>query len=70
LRIALVAVGFVAGDGDPDDLPAVHAVERSDHPFFIATLFQSERAALEGRPVPLAEAFVQASLARRAEGES
>lgn len=63
---ALRAVGFVADGDDAGGLPAVHAVERSDHPFFVATLFQSERAALQGQPVPLAEAFVRACLARRA----
>jgi len=64
----LRAVGFVAGEDD-GSLPAVHAVERSDHPFFVATLFQSERAALQGQPVPLAEAFVRACLARRTRHE-
>jgi len=64
---ALRAVGFAAEEGGGP--PAVHAVERSDHPFFIATLFQSERAALQGQPVPLAEAFVRACLARRTRRE-
>lgn len=39
---------------------AVRAVERDDHPFFIATLFQPERAALIGRLPPLVAAFVRA----------
>lgn len=55
----LQAVAWADDEGDAD-LPAVHAVERSDHPFFVATLFQSERAALRGEPVPLAQAFVRA----------
>lgn len=32
-----------------DEAGAVRAIELEDHPFFIATLFQPERAALEGR---------------------
>ncbi|SCW58579.1 MULTISPECIES: CTP synthase [unclassified Pseudomonas] len=38
----------------------LRAVELQDHPFFVATLFQPERAALEGRVPPLVSAFVQA----------
>jgi CTP synthase (UTP-ammonia lyase) len=41
----------------------VRAVELDDHPFFVATLFQPERAALEGRMPPLVRAFVQAASA-------
>ncbi|WP_044870512.1 CTP synthase [Pseudomonas sp. LFM046] len=36
------------------------AVELDDHPFFVATLFQPERAALIGRLPPLVAAFVNA----------
>lgn len=43
-----------------DDTGEVRGVELVDHPFFAATLFQPERAALRGLPVPLARAFVQA----------
>ncbi|HJU50006.1 MAG TPA: CTP synthase [Pseudogulbenkiania sp.] len=39
----------------------VRAVELDDHPFFVATLFQPERAALQGLCPPLARAFVQAA---------
>lgn len=39
---------------------AVRAVELEGHPFFVATLFQPERAALEGRVPPLVGAFVEA----------
>jgi CTP synthase (UTP-ammonia lyase) len=46
-----------------DELGDVRAVELTDHPFFVATLFQPERAALEGRPPPIAVAFVRAMLA-------
>ena len=43
----------------------VRAVELDGHPFFVATLFQPERAALRGAPVPLAAAFVAACAATR-----
>jgi CTP synthase (UTP-ammonia lyase) len=41
-------------------------LELDGHPFFIATLFQSERAALRGRIPPLVTALLQAALARHA----
>jgi len=37
----------------------IRAMELPGHPFFIGTLFQPERSALEGRPHPLIEAFVR-----------
>ena len=43
-----------------DDEGAVRAVELRDHPFFIGTLFQPERAALRGQTPPLVKAFVEA----------
>lgn len=43
-----------------DAAGAVRAVELDGHPFFIATLFQAERAALIGRLPPLVRAFVDA----------
>jgi CTP synthase (UTP-ammonia lyase) len=43
-------------DGD------VRAIELDGHPFFVATLFQPERAALAGRTPPLARALVEAAL--------
>lgn len=43
-----------------DEGGEVRAVELEGHPFFVATLFQPERAALEGRVPPLAEAFLRA----------
>lgn len=46
-----------------DERGEVRAVELEGHPFFVATLFQPERAALEGRPVPLAAAFLAAAAA-------
>lgn len=39
----------------------IRAVELVTHPFFIATLFQHERAALAGRPAPLVQALLRAA---------
>jgi CTP synthase (UTP-ammonia lyase) len=44
----------VDGAGEP------RAIELDGHPFFVATLFQPERAALRGAPAPLVDAFVRA----------
>jgi len=41
----------------------VRAVEHTDHPFFVATLFQPERAALRGEMPPLVCAFARAAAA-------
>jgi CTP synthase (UTP-ammonia lyase) len=46
-----------------DDEGEIRAVELDGHPFFVATLFQPERAALKGERVPPAEALVCASAA-------
>jgi CTP synthase (UTP-ammonia lyase) len=43
-----------------DENGDLRGVELDDHPFFVATLWQPERAALDGRRVPIAEAFVAA----------
>jgi CTP synthase (UTP-ammonia lyase) len=43
----------------------VRAVELEGHPFFVATLFQSERAALTGKTPPLVAAFIRAAAAMR-----
>jgi CTP synthase (UTP-ammonia lyase) len=43
-----------------DSAGDLRAVELRDHPFYVATLFQPERAALEGRVPPLVKAFVTA----------
>jgi CTP synthase (UTP-ammonia lyase) len=43
----------------------VRAVELDGHPFFVATLFQPERAALKGKTPPLVTAFVRATVSRR-----
>jgi CTP synthase (UTP-ammonia lyase) len=48
-----------------DEAGEVRAVELSGHPFFIATLFQPERAALRGMEHPLITAFVEAACANR-----
>ncbi|WP_231805233.1 CTP synthase [Stenotrophomonas sp. MMGLT7] len=50
--------------GSADDATGeIRAVELLDHPFFLATLFQPERAALKGETSPLIRAFVQACAA-------
>ena len=71
LRDALVAQGFdirtkgeqiertLLIDGD------LRAVELLDHPFFVATLFQPERAALQGTLPPLVRALVDACVETR-----
>ncbi|MFW0887100.1 CTP synthase [Pseudomonas sp. PICF6] len=43
-----------------DSVGDLRAVELADHPFFVATLFQPERAALEGRVPSLVSAFIEA----------
>ena len=44
-----------------DTAGEVRAVELDGHPFFVATLFQPERAALEDRAHPIVSAFVAAA---------
>lgn len=46
--------------GAVDAQDDVRAIELERHPFFIATLFQPERAALRGELPPLAHSFVEA----------
>jgi len=48
-----------------DGASQLRAVELNEHPFFVATLFQPERAALQDRDVPLARAFLAASAVMR-----
>jgi CTP synthase (UTP-ammonia lyase) len=48
-----------------DQSGEVRAVELDNHPFFAATLFQPERAALKGMVPPIVSAFVKACRARR-----
>jgi CTP synthase (UTP-ammonia lyase) len=49
---------YVSGVDDRGD---ARVVELEDHPFFIATLFQPERAVLSGVSHPLIKAFVSAA---------
>lgn len=46
-----------------DETGEVRAVELDGHPFFVATLFQPERAALSGGSAPLVVAFARACAA-------
>lgn len=48
-----------------DESGEVRAVELTGHPFFVATLFQPERAALAGTPPPLVGAWLRAIKAAR-----
>jgi len=49
-----------------DDAGDVRALELDGHPFFVATLFQPERAALAGRLPPLVAAFARAAVGQTA----
>ena len=57
-RSALLAAPLRATAEDEDG--EVRAVELDGHPFFVATLFQPERASLAGKSAPLAVALVRA----------
>jgi CTP synthase (UTP-ammonia lyase) len=46
-----------------DDTGDLRAVELDNHPFFVGTLFQPERAALRGQRAPLVTAFLRACAA-------
>jgi len=48
-----------------DRLGDLRAVELDDHPFFVATLFQPERAAFKGQTPPLVRALLNACLEAR-----
>jgi CTP synthase (UTP-ammonia lyase) len=50
-----------------DPAGQVRAVELAGHPFFIATLFQSERRALRGEVPPLMRSFAEAMATGRTE---
>ncbi|VVN73240.1 CTP synthase [Pseudomonas fluorescens] len=43
-----------------DSAGDLRAIELKNHPFFVATLFQPERAALKGQMPPLVRAFIEA----------
>jgi CTP synthase (UTP-ammonia lyase) len=47
-----------------DDTGEVRAVERTDHPFFVATLFQPQLRSTPQQPHPIWLAFVDAVAAR------
>jgi len=65
LEAALVSGPLRAGARDAAGL--IRAVELDAHPFFVATLFQPERAALQGQVPPLVAAFVRSSAAHAAQ---
>ena len=47
-----------------DDTGEVRAVEREDHPFFLATLFQPQLRSAPGHPHPVFAGLVKAAVAR------
>lgn len=47
-----------------DEQGEIRAIELPEHPFFVAALFQPERAALQGKTPPIVLALVQAASAR------
>jgi CTP synthase (UTP-ammonia lyase) len=49
-----------------DEAGDIRALELERHPFFVATLFQPERAALTGRLPPLVAAFARAAVEQAA----
>lgn len=53
-----------------DETGAVRAVELDEHPFFVATLFQPERAALKNIAPPIAVAFLRVAAEARVTGAS
>jgi CTP synthase (UTP-ammonia lyase) len=61
-RLATGPLRVAARDRDGD----VRAVELDGHPFFVATLYQPERAGLADRRHPLIDAFVEAAGAHAA----
>jgi CTP synthase (UTP-ammonia lyase) len=62
LETAMFAGALKVSGREPDG--DIRSVERDDHPFFMATLFQPERAVLAGTLPPLVTAFMQACNAR------
>jgi CTP synthase (UTP-ammonia lyase) len=48
-----------------DSAGNLRAVELRGHPFFVATLFQPERAALKGIPPPLVRALIEACVRQK-----
>lgn len=55
----LIRVGAKDRDGD------IRSIELQNHPFFVATLFQPERAALDNRISPIVRTFVQTMASAR-----
>ncbi len=53
-------IGGPLREASRDDTGDLRGVELDGHPFFVATLFQPERAALRGKPAPLVAAFLKA----------
>lgn len=61
-RAALERAGLRFTAFDAEGQVRAAELPRAQHPFFIGTLFQPERAALQGKTPPLVRAFVAAAL--------
>jgi CTP synthase (UTP-ammonia lyase) len=59
LERRLADAGFAVAARDPAG--EVRALELAGHPFFVTTLFQSERQALRGTAPPIVRAFLEAA---------
>lgn len=59
--LSAIISGALRSSGE-DCAGEVRAVELEGHPFFVATLFQPERAALTGKTPPLVAAFIRATI--------
>jgi CTP synthase (UTP-ammonia lyase) len=60
---SLRASGFSVPGADVEAIPAeVRIVERTDHPFFLATLFLPQLSSRAGSPHPLFVAYLRAAL--------
>ena len=57
---ALIAASGGLTTSAVDDTGEVRAVERTDHPFFLATLYQPQRRSFADAPHPIFTAFIDA----------
>jgi CTP synthase (UTP-ammonia lyase) len=62
-RAAFEQAGFQFTAWDSEGEPRAGELSASLHPFFVGTLFQSERDALRGKTPPIVRAFVKAAAA-------
>ena len=65
--LAYIAASHGMAVAASDDTGEVRAIERTHHPFFVATLYQPQLSSAPGRPHPIWRAFVQAVTSSRAQ---